>query len=579
MNLASKQPQFLTLLKRSAQSILAFARTDAGKQVFIGSGFIILAAFLLWPITGGDYPPGVDTPTFLHLAWVTDLAVSGELSNSLEDPFWYGGFFYLVYPPLSYGIVGLLSALTPASLVHSYLSVLILAYGAFGFSVSFLAREFGLKWWPATLAGFFVLLAYPSLNSVFLWGWFTTVVSLPFALLSVAFLERSVQRQSWRWAVAAGVLMALSALAHHMTALTISFGLVPWLLIHLAQGPGMRRDTVVRMLLAATTTVILILPWAIPFLVTTSDTDFRREIPGNWQASLSTYVSHVLNPDLVGEFVFPSYLGVVLTTLALIGLFLSLIERNRLAGIALTSILLLWFSLGTEGNPLIDHYPFSALDIARLHLFLVPFLAILAASTVERFASAIALARQSLQTPVGWGIAVVVTTVVVLSYPAYTALEARSLAESYVVESSVAEALNWLTEESGTEDTEGSSIFAVGFWNWHAFLIPTLAERKIVDGWHDEGADNVKLIRELRNMAWAGGEPVDAQRVHEILVQLKGKFVVLHGSYWVGERANEYLETMRQRPDLFVFRQSWGDIRIFEVLETSGEKSMAQTSE
>ena len=67
----------------------------------VAMGLTGLSALLLWPITGGDYPPGVDTPTFLHLSWVVELAFSGNLDNALEDPYWYGGFSYLIYPPLA----------------------------------------------------------------------------------------------------------------------------------------------------------------------------------------------------------------------------------------------------------------------------------------------------------------------------------------------------------------------------------------------------------------------------------------------------------------------------------------------
>ena len=62
--------------------------------------FSILGAILIWPIFGPDYPPGVDTATFLHLSWVTKLAASGALADPFQDPYWYGGFPYLAsYPP------------------------------------------------------------------------------------------------------------------------------------------------------------------------------------------------------------------------------------------------------------------------------------------------------------------------------------------------------------------------------------------------------------------------------------------------------------------------------------------------
>lgn len=91
-----------------------------GVSVFWKAGifiaFCLLGLLLVWPIIGPDYPPGVDTPTFLHLSWVTKLAASGDLSNPFRDPYWYGGFPYMVsYPPLGYGLVGVISFVTRLS--------------------------------------------------------------------------------------------------------------------------------------------------------------------------------------------------------------------------------------------------------------------------------------------------------------------------------------------------------------------------------------------------------------------------------------------------------------------------------
>ena len=572
-NLVAARSRITKMIRTYADFAPEYLRNAAAMHLAVGVGFGVLAAFLLWPITGGDYPPGVDTPAFLHLSWVADLAFTGNLPDRLEDPFWYGGFNYLVYPPLSYGLVGLITAITPASLAHVYASVLILAYGAFGFSTWFLAREFGLRWWPAGLAGVFTLLAYSSLNSVFLWGWFTTVVSLPFALLSVAFLERSFQRRSKRAALAAGVLMALATLAHHMTGLSIVMGLTLWMAFRLFRERDSRREMFVSCLIAAVATLILILPWAIPFLITTADTGFRREIPGNWLVPLGTYTTNILDPGLVGEFVYPSYLGIVLTAFALLGAFLSFVEGNRLASVTSILAVLLWFSLGANANPLINHYPLSGLDVARFHIFMTPFMALLAASAVERSIAALAQASRRLQSPSSWGVALAVAISVVLAYPVYTALQARNLAEPYRVETQVRQALDWIEDNSPNDGSTPSSVYAVGFWNWQAFLVPALTGQRIVDGWHDEGADNVRSIRQLRNMAWPPGGPVDAEKVHEILSDLDGRFVLLYRAYWQGERVDEHWEKLEERPDLFQHRQTWGDIGIFEVLAAIGERT------
>lgn len=119
--------------------------------------FCLLGLIIIWPILGPGYPPGVDTATFLHLSWVTKLAASGELTDPFTDPYWYGGFSYMVaYPPLGYGIVGVISFLTTIDLVNVYAAVLVIAYGGLAAATYWLAIEFGLRRWTAALAGIFV---------------------------------------------------------------------------------------------------------------------------------------------------------------------------------------------------------------------------------------------------------------------------------------------------------------------------------------------------------------------------------------------------------------------------------------
>lgn len=133
--------------------------------------FSILGAVLIWPTFGGDYPPGVDTATFLHLSWVTKLAASGDLSNPFQDPYWYGGFPYLqAYPPLGYGLVGVISFITKIDLVNVYVALLVMAYGGLGLVTYWLAAEQGLSRWASALAAVLTMLAYPVLSSINLVG-------------------------------------------------------------------------------------------------------------------------------------------------------------------------------------------------------------------------------------------------------------------------------------------------------------------------------------------------------------------------------------------------------------------------
>ena len=60
---------------------------------------------VLLPLFSAGSPPGVDAPTFLHLGWATEQALTGNLGGIVSDRFWYGGFPYLqAYSPLGYGV-------------------------------------------------------------------------------------------------------------------------------------------------------------------------------------------------------------------------------------------------------------------------------------------------------------------------------------------------------------------------------------------------------------------------------------------------------------------------------------------
>ena len=553
--------QFSVLLR----SIAVRMPQTAGLHLGVMLGCTAIGAVLLWPITGGDYPPGVDTPTFLHLSWLAELAVSGELSDWTQDPYWYGGFYYLVYPPLSYGLVGILSAVTGAYFVDVYIVLLILAYGLMGYSVWFLSRELGVSGWAAVLAGLLTTVAYPSLSAVFLWGWFTSVMALPFTLISFGLLERSLNSSSKRLAIVAGALMAVATLIHHMTAVGIVMGLTVWFVYHLIRNLSDRRELIWHSAIAAVTSIILILPWAVPFLAVATGTGFRRDIPGNWSAPIEAYGSNFLDPALIGEFTFPSYLGIVLTVLAMVGVFIALIEGRRMAGVALLLLLLVWFSMGSNANPLINFYPFSSLDVGRFQLYMTPFMAIFAAMAVHRLVT-LSFSGTPRRLPfVTKTAAVLALLILVLAHPTSDAWRVRSLADPYRIEPAVQQSLDWLASTPLDQDGNLPEVFGVGLWNWHAFLVPAISGRPLTDGWHDEGASNVKLIRQLRNMAW-GRDPVDAESVHRILSTLGSDYVLLHRTYWLGERAAEYWDQLGARPDLFEFQERWGDVGVFRVL-------------
>ena len=344
LNIKSRSPGVGTLLRLGSGAPI--------RHLAVFAGFSCIGAVLIWPIFGPDYPSGVDTATFLHLSWVTKLAASGQLADPFQDPYWYGGFSYLVaYPPLGYGLVGVIGYVTGLDLIHVYSAILVLAYGGLGAATYWLAMELGLRRWAALLAGLLTVLAYPVLSSIFLWGWFTSLMALPFGLGAIALLERSLRTQKWRPAVLGGVFMAVSILIHHMTGLALALGLVGWFMYHVATGTYSRRQVVTFTGLSALVAVSVVAPWGIPFLIHALDVGFRREVPGLWLPELGIYRDNITNFRLIGTYIYPSYLGITLLVLATAGTVYALIERRRLTGMALALLILTWFSLGANFQP------------------------------------------------------------------------------------------------------------------------------------------------------------------------------------------------------------------------------------
>ena len=534
--------------------------------------FSLLGVLLFWPIFGADYPSGVDTPTFLHLSWVTKLAASGQLTDPFQDPYWYGGFPYLVaYPPLGYGLVGVISAVTGLNFINVYVALLVMAYGGIAAATYWLACELGLRRWTAAFTGVLVALAYPVLNAIFLWGWFTSVLALPIGLVSFIFLEKSMRTGRWGLAAWGGVCMALSILTHHMTGLSLGLGLAGWLVYNAAAGSYSRRQVLAFSGLFAGVTALVVAPWGIPFTIHTLDVGFRREVPGLWSLGFTTYRTHIIDSGLIGEYVYQSYLGVTLIVLAIGGTVYALLERQRLAGMSIALLVLLWFSMGAELNPLIRVYPFSGLDTARFHLFMVPFMAILGGALVERtftllrdVCSPLTSRLRSSQAGLLWYALVVAVVAAVLLFPVKEALKARELMAPYEVNQSVGEAINWLAEGPTSEDGGQGLVYSVGLWNWDAFLIPYLADRPLVDGWADEGAPNVHQVRPLRLMGWTHN--VNIGRAHELLSGLGAEYVLVNLADLGDESSRDYFKGFEAHPEWFQNRKQWEDVAVFQVL-------------
>ena len=544
-------------------------------QLAIFGAFSILSTVVLWPIFGRDFPPGVDSPTFLHLAWVTKLAVSGQLSDPFTDPYWYNGFPYMVsYPPLGYGLVGLIGAIPSFSIIVVYQIVLVMAIGGVGICTYWLAREFGLTWWSAALAAVLTVIAYPTLSAIFLWGWFPSVLALPPALLAVTFLERAVRTNNWRPAAWGGLSLGICALVHHMTGAAFAMTLVGWFAFQLAFGHCTRGRATLFFVLFGAITALVVLPWGIPFLLHILDVDFQREIPGNWLPAISTYRSSITNRDLIGSFVYPSYLvSWPILGLAIGAIIYSLKSKHRVAGATTMLLFLTWFSMGEKANPLIQYYPFSGLDVARFPLYMIPFIALLAGWLVDTAVTAAGPLQARLTSsrwPRLWPAAIALLLVGILALPVQDMVKARGNMDSYHVDKDMAAALDWLSIRSaGDEGTSADRLYCVGCWNWDAFLIPYTAKTAIVDGWADEGAPNVELVRPLRHISWNFGRyqssAVDGQEVHHILTRLRATHVLL-APYYPLEDTKGFEREFQAHPELFGLRKSWGALAMYEVL-------------
>ena len=366
--------------------------------------------------------------------------------------------------------------------------------------------------------------------------------------------------------------MALSILTHHMTGLSLGLALVGWFLYHAASGTYPRRSVVKLSVLFGAVAFLVVLPWGIPFVAHVLDVGFRREVPGLWALSISSYSRNIIDTGLIGGFVYPSYLGITLMVLAIGGTIYALIEWRRLAGLAIGLLVLMWFSMGADVNPIIRVYPFSGLDAAQFHLYMVPFMAILGAALVERIYTHVRDMWPTLSQRLSevlarrlWYAVSTAGLVAVLAFPVADAWEARSHMEPYNVDSSVKAAIQWLADAPYDNETSGGRVYAIGLWNWHTFLVPYLADKPLVDGWHDEGARNVEEVRQLRMMGWTGN--VDIAGAHQILSNLGGEYVLVNrtsdypldssNKFWDGFKADAGFEIMDQ----------WGDVAVFRVLE------------
>ena len=558
----------LKLFVKQFMSVLPITTTRHGGYLI---SLTILALIFSWPALGGTLPPGVDTPTFLHLSWITKLAVTGELAHPAIDPYWYGGFPYLqAYSPLSYGAVGVASAITTLDIIIVYRIALVFSYLALGLSTYGAALSLGVRWWLSALGGILTMLSYPVLAAMFFWGWFSTAIALPIGLAAFVLLEHAAWRNKLNLAAIGGSLLGLSVLVHHMTAFAFCLGMIAWFLFHVTVRtfPFKRLVKVVAVYVGVA--ILISSLWAIPFLIHWMNVDFQRPVPGNWLFTLNEYRQVLLYNDNIGRFFYPSYFGAFLLPAGLMGVVYSLIAGKRYAGVGIMALVFLWFSLGTKGNVLYYYTPFSSLDVARFHYFSTPFLILGLCILINGVIDILKERWKPLVRPtIIWGATALFFSCFVAIF-FMDAWKARGLVEPFQVEPQVEQALQWTSNLPIPDSPAEDRIFTLGFWNWGAFLIPYETGHHLADGWYDEGALNWRPVQRLRLMAfYAQG---DAKAAHESLLELQAKYVLIYNWYpyqhpWVFQQAFE------GSPELFKKHAQWGDgpmdnVIAFEVLES-----------
>lgn len=335
------------------------------------------------------------------------------------------------------------------------------------------------------------------------------------------------------------------------------------MLFYLFREPSRRPDLYRAVLTFVGATVLTTAVWMVPWLVHLLEVGFRREEPGLWTFPLRVYLKALTDWGLVGQYTYPSYVGMGLLFAGVGGVVLSLTTASRFTPYGILVLVLVGFSVGEQANPLVRVWPFAGLDVARFQLYAVPFAALLGAAFVQRVGGGLRdwVGRT---TGRGWarGAAGAALPLLVLGSLVWDgALASQRLFQPYRVAPGFQEALDWF----GQEGSKGK-VLGVGFWNWDDFLLPYSVRRPVVDGWHDEGAANWREVRALRMMMWTG--KIDVPQAHRLLGQLGGRFIVVQ-DYVPGESPTKFRRALREHPELFRVAADWGDVTIFERLSSS----------
>jgi hypothetical protein len=534
------------------------------KRVLLRHGLValiyaVVVGVLMWPMFGPGSPPGVDSPTFLHLGWVVDQALTGNLGSIFNDPYWYGGWPYAAaYPPIAYGAIGLLSAVSPLPIEISFRIWTFVAFVGMGLTVYGLLLEFRVRKPVAAWGGLLALLSYPMFVSLGIFGWYSTVFALPFGIAGYATAERSFRTARRRDAVWAGLLLSASMLSHHMTGFGFGMAMAPWAVYRL--WPRGTRSVVFRQLVTiGVVFLVAILPWLMFFIPHLISVGFEREIAGNWDVSAEQMVRRSLERSFLGKEAYPSYIGLIHIPLAIAGLMQVAFGRMRAVGPGILLMVFTWVAFGAP--PVIDIYPFSGLDVARFIVFMAPFMAVMGAVFLNEimddlyvFFHRIRLSRRAVSALVAAG------ALGLLVIPAQDGLQARWTLTPVQRIPAVDVAFEWITENTEPE----AKVLAVGFRNWDDWWIPEQTGRRVMDGWNDEGAKVWRSVREVRHMGWFGA--VNSLRLYNIMDELETNYLLIY--HWQPLDSPHLFEaSAEQDPFLFTRAASWPGVTLFERVD------------
>lgn len=517
---------------------------------------VVVAFVSLIPYFASGDPPGVDAPTFLHFGWVFEQSLLGSGGSFFTDEWWYGGLPYLqAYSPGGYGAAGLLSAITPLEIATAFKLVMAVSLAGTAATTYWLGRTLRLSPLYAFFAAALLLLSYPVIAGVGIFGWLPTLASMPFAMAAYVYVEKWTASRNSRHAMYAGALLGVSLFAHHMTAIAFGIAVSVRLAVFVLDTPTgwrdgwkqVRRSLVLFTAGAAVTSAW----WGVPFLVNTISVGFQRELPGNWEFGVSTFATALFDRGRIGVETFPSYIGIVQGVLGIAGAIYAIIYRTRFRGVAIAAVVLFWFSTGASANPLVRVYPFSGFDVSRFAFYVAPLLALLSAAAVRA-----AVQSQDLRK---YPALPVVAVAVLLILPVLDAVASHEVLEPVDEPQAVTESINWISENVPAD----SKILAVGYRNWDGYWIPQRAGTPIMDGWYDEGAENWRNVRDYRLMGWLGN--VDADRLHEIMVAEETEYLVI--MLWdTTESPRLFQSAVTERLDLFELRANLDDAFVYRRL-------------